>query len=197
MTIFKGIRLLSDEGVEWIEHQTGVKVNRAELSAFELPWANPRRLHGDAIDSTSTLIELPRRNIVELYLMRYISSFQNLVFPVISKSLFMGTLDLAYGLREVFGYASAKACVYSLLSLVCLFGLDDNEHELLDCGAYVSEAQRLVPSMIQEMTVDGLQSLTMLVSWSSPRNCDSQRLGSSKTAKAINISQGATSVPFG
>lgn len=124
----------------------------------------------DAIISPSTSIELPCRSIVELYLMRFISSFQSLVFPVISKSLFMGTLDLAYGSREVFGHASAKACVYSLLSLVSLFGLDINEHGVVDCGSYVSEAQRLVPHIIQEMTDDGLQSLIMLVSWSSSQN---------------------------
>lgn len=76
----------------------------------------------------------------------------------------MATLDLAYGLREVFGYTSAKACVYSLLSLVNLLGLNINEHGVLDCGSYVTEAQRLVPVIIEEMTADGLQSLIMLVS---------------------------------
>lgn len=103
--------------------------------------------------------------------MRFMSSFQSLVFPVISKSLFIRTLDLAYGSHEVLGYASAKACVYSLLSLVSLFGLDIKEIGNVDCGAYVSEAQLLVPCVIQEMTTDGLQSLIMLVSSSSTRVC--------------------------
>lgn len=164
LAFFNGIHLLSDEDFEWIEHQIGERVNRAEFSALEFPQPNPRRLGDGAIDSISTPIELPHRNIVELYLMRYTSSFQSLVFPVISKSLFMRTLDLAYGLPEVFGYASAKACVYSLLSLVSLFGFNINEHGVLDLGSYVSEAQRLVPLVIQEMTADGLQSLIMLVS---------------------------------
>lgn len=167
MAFFSGIHLLSDEGFEWIEHQVGEKVDRAKLSAFELPWTCPRRLLNDDTMLAGSLIELPRRELVELYVQRYTSSFQSLVFPVISKTMFVKTLDHAYGPPEVFGHASSKACVWSLLSLVTLFGLDTGEHGDSDCGWYILEAQRLMPRIIQEMTVDGLQSLMMLVSLAS------------------------------
>ncbi|KAF7712600.1 Fungal Zn(2)-Cys(6) binuclear cluster domain-containing protein [Penicillium ucsense] len=165
VTSLNGIALFSDKGLDWIEERTGEQVNHAELSASELSWANLGRLRDETTGSTSPSarsIDLPHRDTAEINLMQYTSSFQSLVFPVISKTLFKGTLDLAYGSSDVFGHASAKACVYSLISLVSLLGLDINSHEVLDCGSYVSGAQRLVPRIIQEMTVDGLQSLIML-----------------------------------
>lgn len=76
----------------------------------------------------------------------------------------MGTLDLAYGPQCVFGYTSARACVYSFIALMNLFGFDENTHEAVDCGSYASAAQSAVPQIIEEMTVDGLQSLIVLVS---------------------------------
>ncbi|KAJ5817048.1 Transcription factor [Penicillium robsamsonii] len=97
-----------------------------------------------------------------MYALRFTASFTSLVFPVISKSLFMKTLDLAYGPRGVFGHTSANACVCSFIALVNLFGFDDNMHGPVNFGSYASAAQKAVPHIIQEMTVDGLQSLVML-----------------------------------
>ncbi|KAJ5090706.1 hypothetical protein N7532_009390 [Penicillium argentinense] len=163
VTYFNGIKLLSDEGRRWIEGQVGEEVSRERLSALELPWTNPRRLYEDVTMPSNCAPDQPRRSILEMYVMRYTSSFQSLVFPVISKSLFTKTLDLAYGPFHVFGYASAKSCAYSFLSLITLFGFDDDDAQrAVDCGSYASAAQRLVPHIIQEMTVDGLQSLIML-----------------------------------
>jgi hypothetical protein len=158
------MHLLSDEGLRWIQHRVGEEVNCAKLSAFELPWTNPHQLHDYAAASADLPPELPRRKTLELYVLRYTSSFTSLVFPVISKSLFMKTLDLAYGPRGVSGSASANACVYSFISLVGLFGFDDNLHGAIDSGFYASAAQRAIPHIVEEMTVDGLQSIMMLVS---------------------------------
>ncbi|KAJ6134653.1 hypothetical protein N7523_000975, partial [Penicillium sp. IBT 18751x] len=162
VTYFSGIHLLSDQGRRWIERQVGETVDREKICGLELPWTNPRRLYEDATTSYVSVVEQPCRNILEIYARRYTSSFQSLVFPVISRSLFTKTLDLAYGPPDAFGYASAKACVYSLISLVNVFGLNEDIHTAVDCGAYASEAQRLVSRIIDEMTVDGLQSLIML-----------------------------------
>jgi hypothetical protein len=164
VTLFNGIHLLSEQGLRWIQHQAGEEVNYAKLSASELPWANPHRLHDYATVSGDITPELPRREILDMYVLRFTSSFMSLVFPVISKSLFMKTLDLAYGPRGVFGHTSADACVYSCIALVNLFGFDDNIHGPVNCGSYASAAQKAVPHIIQEMTIDGLQSLVMLVS---------------------------------
>ncbi|CAG8329501.1 unnamed protein product [Penicillium salamii] len=162
VTALSGIDLLSTEGFRWIEAQVGEKIEGAKLNTFDLPWTCPRRLQ-DKASTAGSVTELPRRQVVELYVTRYVSSFQTLVFPVISKSLFVQTLDLAYGPPELFGHASSKACVWSFLSLVTLFGLDTNVSGTVDCGFTILEAQKLLPRLIQEMTVDGVQSLLMLL----------------------------------
>jgi hypothetical protein len=163
---FNSIHLLSDEGRRWIERQVGEKVSHEKLYALELPWMNPSRLNEDTtMSSFDYAPDLPSRKIVHMYVVRYTSSFQSLVFPVIGRSLFSKTLDLAYGPRHAFGHASAKACVYSFLSFVTLFGFDDDVHGAAGWSSYASASQILIPHIIQETTVDGVQSLLMLVSW--------------------------------
>lgn len=90
------------------------------------------------------------------------------MFPVISRSIIGKTLDLAYSPVKLPGLASAKSCVYSFLSLVSLFGLDDSIQNVMDCRSYASAAQSFMTLMMEEMTVDGLQSLIMLVSEDPP-----------------------------
>lgn len=93
----------------------------------------------------------------------YGSSSQSLVFPVISQPVFGKTLDLAYSNLQLPGSNSAKSCVYAFLSLISLFGMDDNIHGAMDCQSYASVAQSFQIPVIEEMTVDGLQTLIMLV----------------------------------
>lgn len=152
---FNGIDLFSDAGRKWIESRTGEKVN---LETLELPWANTYRLYTE-----SSIPVLPNRLIVESYAEMYCSSLHIPVFPVISKSLFTRTLNLAYGPAHVAGSASAKSCIYAFLSVVTQFGFDDNMHGAMDCGSYASAAQSFMARITQEMTLDGLQSLIMLV----------------------------------
>lgn len=163
VTYFNIMRLSSDEGRRWIESRTGQKVDLDKLCALELPWANTRRLYIESTSQSQPTPELPSRVIVDRYVGLYCSSFLGLVFPVISKSLFTKTLDLAYGLRHDFGADSARSCVYAFLSVVALFGFDESMHGAMDCGSYASSAQSYMAQIIQEMTLGGLQSLIMLV----------------------------------
>lgn len=77
--------------------------------------------------------------------------------------MFGKTLDLAYSPLYPPGSASAKACVYAFLSFVSLFGFDDVVIGAMDIQSYALAAQNFVTPVIEEMTVDGLQSLIMLV----------------------------------
>jgi hypothetical protein len=84
------------------------------------------------------------------------------VFPIISKSLFTETLDLAYG-PPGHGADSAKACIYAFLSVVMIFGFANNLGDVLDCETYAIAAQSFTTSLTNEMTIDGLQTLIQLV----------------------------------
>lgn len=161
--------MFSKEGQRWIESQVGESVNFDRLFSLELRWLKPLRSYTDPGDTFPVRPELPSRTKVERYVEIYVSSFQSLVFPVISRTIFDKTLNLAYSPVQSSGFASAKACVYAFISLVSLFGFDDNIHGAMDCQSYASTAQSFVTPVIEEMTVDGLQTLTMLVCTKEPR----------------------------
>ncbi|GFG16091.1 C6 zinc finger domain protein [Aspergillus udagawae] len=163
VTYLRGHHVFSDEGQRWIESQAGESINFDKLFSLELHWLKPLRSYTDPGRFPPPRPELPSRVNVERYVQVYVSSSQSLVFPVISRSLFEKTLDLTYSAVCSAGSASAKSCVYAFLSLVSLFGLDDNIHGAMDCQSYASAAQSFVTPVIEEMTVDGLQSLIMLV----------------------------------
>ncbi|RAK78075.1 fungal specific transcription factor domain-containing protein [Aspergillus fijiensis CBS 313.89] len=127
-----------------------------KLSTLELPWARV----GPVRDS-SAVPKLPARPMVERSVASYCSSYQSLVFPVISKSLFAKTLHLAYG-PHCYGSDSAKSCIYALLSVVAIFGLENDLGDALDCEAYAIASQSFTVPIINEMTMDGLQALVML-----------------------------------
>ncbi|KAF4212686.1 hypothetical protein CNMCM8980_000779 [Aspergillus fumigatiaffinis] len=163
VTYLGGHHVFSDEGRKWIESQVGETINFDKLFSLELQWLKPLRLNANTTVPPALCPNLPSRPEVERYILVYSSSFQCLVFPVISRSFFEKTLDLAYSPVQLSGSASAKSCVYSFLSLVSLFGFDDNIHGATDCQSYASAARSLLAPVVEEMTVDGLQSLIMLV----------------------------------
>lgn len=113
--------------------------------------------------AATPLPELPSRADLERYIQVYCSSFQSVVFPVLSRWNIGNTISLAYNPAQSFGSCSAKSCLYSFLSLVSLFGFDDGIHGAMDCRSFASAAQSFMTPVMQEMTVDGLQSLIMLV----------------------------------
>lgn len=159
VTYLRGHHVFSDEGQRWIESQIGESVNFDKLFSLELRWLKPLRSYTDP----ATHPPLPGRVNVEKYVQIYGSSSQSLVFPVISQPIFGKTLDLVYSPLQPPGSTSAKSCVYAFLSLVSLFGLDDNIRGDMDCQSYASAAQSFQIPVIEEMTVDGLQTLIMLV----------------------------------
>lgn len=159
VTYLRGHHVFSNDGQRWIESQVGESINFDKLFSLELRWLKPLRSYTDP----ETHPQLPSRVNVERYVQIYGSSSQSLVFPVISQSIFRKSLDLVYSPLQPPGSASAKSCVYAFLSLVSLFGLDDNISGAMDCQSYASAAQSFQIPVIEEMTVDGLQTLIMLV----------------------------------
>ncbi|KAJ6012367.1 hypothetical protein N7522_002722 [Penicillium canescens] len=163
ITSLGGYHIFSDQGRRWVESQLGEKVNFDKVFSLELHGLKPSDSHTNPDGSFLRRPELPGRASVERYIEVYSSSFPSRVFPVISRSMFGKTLDLAYNPLQVAGSASSKACVYAFLSLISLFGFDNNTHGSMDCQTYASMVYDFTTAVIQESTVDGLQSLIMLV----------------------------------
>lgn len=166
---YNGIPLFSSEGQEWVQSRTGEKASFEKLCAFGPPWQNQHRFYTASIPADfqrlQAPVELPDRKIVEEYLSIYRSSIIRLVFPFIDPVLFQETLNLAYESQQVpmpAGSASAKACVYAFLSVISTFNLD-GLHFLVDSEACSIKAQWFTPQLVQETTVDGLQTSIMLV----------------------------------
>ncbi|KAL4965133.1 transcription factor domain-containing protein [Aspergillus stella-maris] len=157
-----GNHLSTDESREWIEACTGESINFDKLGAIELSWANTSGLYRGSNPQTDVHFELPSRPVVERFVQRWCSSLETLAFPVISKWLFTETLDLAYGARNRFGSDSARSCVYSFLALAAFFNIGGDIHGAMHCGSYASAAQSLVPRVMQEMSLSGLESLVIL-----------------------------------
>lgn len=94
----------------------------------------------------------------------YCSSLQYLVFPILSKCLFVKTLDLAYQQRDSPSAASAWSCVYSFLAMTSILRVEQESSTTMASETYASAAASFIPQVTQEMTGDGLQMLVTLVS---------------------------------
>ncbi|GKZ37771.1 hypothetical protein AbraIFM66950_009529, partial [Aspergillus brasiliensis] len=163
ITYFTGYHIFSEEGQKWIESQVGESIEFDKLFALELQWLKPLRFFTDSTTQPSPLPPLPPRPTLERHIQVFSASFECLVFPVVSRSLFGKTLDLAYRPIPSLGSASAKSCVYSFLALVSLFGFDDASHDGMDSRSCALAAHSFMSSVMEETTIDGLQSLIMLV----------------------------------
>ncbi|KAL1962343.1 hypothetical protein VTN77DRAFT_9756 [Rasamsonia byssochlamydoides] len=163
-----GIPLFSSEGQKWVQSRTGERATFEKLCAFGPPWQNQHRFYTASIPAEfhrlQGSVQLPDRKIVEEYLSTYRSSIFRLVFPFIDPILFQETLRLAYEPRQApmsVGSASAKSCVYAFLAVASLFNLD-GATQLVDSEACSVKAQCFTPQLVQETTIDGLQSAIML-----------------------------------
>lgn len=163
-TSFTGIPLFSDQGQAWIKSRTGSCMTPQTLCSFGRQWHNPRRLYLDAdAANSSQSCELPPRSTVERYATIYCSSLECLVFPILSRCLFVKTLDLAYQSRESPSAASARSCVYSFLAMVSILRFENDSVSPFACESYAAAAASFIPQVTQEMTGDGLQMLVTLV----------------------------------
>ncbi|EEA25338.1 C6 transcription factor, putative [Talaromyces marneffei ATCC 18224] len=138
------------------------------LGKFALPWQYSRPQKSEIINHISNGdAKLPNRSTMEKYARAWCSSIHFLVFPMISLDFFQRTLDLVYGSRDIKDYtasASAKAALYAFLSIITIieFTKDDAPHGP-SCEFYVAKAQSYLVDIIQESTIDGLQTLTIVI----------------------------------
>jgi hypothetical protein len=171
LCLLNGLPLFSDAGQQWIEERAGSKISSAILDKLQRPWQShhPSSSNSPSIHHQDSP-KLPSFESVERMAMAFCSSMQFLVFPVLSLNRFIRhTLPLAYadGNGNQHGVRSAKACVYAIILITDIFGLNSNK-DMSEAGPayenYALELEDSLPIISREMTIDGFEALAMLVS---------------------------------
>ncbi|KAJ5812424.1 hypothetical protein N7474_008725, partial [Penicillium riverlandense] len=129
------------------------------------PWHCHEPEYVDREVPVKRMPELPDVSIINEYVAAYYESPIRLSFPVIDHSLFSNTLHL--GLQNSSnlssGRASSRACLCAFLSLSAFWGLHEKNPVPIDSLALVSKAEKYIPQILQEETLDGLQAILMLM----------------------------------
>ncbi|ETS78790.1 hypothetical protein PFICI_08643 [Pestalotiopsis fici W106-1] len=155
ISLGNGVPLFSSGGRRWIESQTGQSLGFAQL---DLPlWHNHDRDH-DAFASPSDT-ELPDLKVTEEYYNFFCNGHIRYVFPIVDTELFKQTIAAAYeppGRGPRYQHARAKACVLSFLSIISFMEPSANVTPV-DCNACALKAQYLLPQVMVDTSLDGLQ----------------------------------------
>lgn len=170
-TYLEGLRLVNGDpffslqGQQWIRSRTGSTISSNIIDKYRLPYLCSTR--PPLANDNHKILKLPDRQIVEELAVRFCSSTQSLVFPLLSLQRFTTiTLPLAYNSVTKRHTTSAKCCAYGVLIMCDIFGLDPGD-TLADiscwCQRYALEIEGSIPVILREMRVDGLESLMMLM----------------------------------
>ncbi|SCO46893.1 unnamed protein product [Fusarium fujikuroi] len=167
LRLVNGNPLFSPQGQQWIKTRTGSTFSSNIIDKYRLPYLCSTR--PPLVNDNHKILRLPDRQVVEELAMRFYSSAQSLVFPLLSLRRFRTTtLPLAYseGAGRKSYTISAKCSAYGLLIMSDIFGLDSGD-EMADiscwCQRYALEIEASIPTILREMRVDGVESLLMLM----------------------------------
>jgi hypothetical protein len=108
--------------------------------------------------------DFPVRRVVEEALGIYAATPFKRIWPVIDAVLFQRTIAAAYDERGGCSSAAARACIFALLSLLALHHMYPPSMPSLDSEECAVQAQYLLPLVLHETNLDGLQTCFMLVS---------------------------------
>lgn len=89
------------------------------------------------------------------------------VFPVVDPALFPKTIALAYQRLEgpvPIECITAKCCVFAFLSIAYIFWNPTIQMPSIDSDAFAMKAYQLLPDVVEDTSVVGLQAMSMLVS---------------------------------
>jgi hypothetical protein len=153
------------EAQKLVRSLVGHSVNLQDLSMPSLPWQRYGREKSYPEPEMQNPLKLPDVNILNEYVLSYGTSPTRLSFPIIDLVLFKSTISLAYEISSTHspGASSARACIYAFLSLPGVWDLHATHPLSIDSRELVSAAERYIPQIIQEETMDGLQAILMLV----------------------------------
>lgn len=185
-----GIPIVSDEGKQWIEERTGEVFYQNPEAGHDYRGRRESPLSPQSLISpggharvssshrrgrwsgSNKAVDLPPRAVTERLFHIYDGFPLRSIFSVVHKGLFFDTMDRAYSqptdasTEKRYGVPSARAAVFSFITLVTIFCSHDPAFEQLPCSTqdYVSAALKRYPYLMSEMTLDGLQTHMVLVS---------------------------------
>lgn len=168
ISLHNGIPFLSAEGQRWIASRTG---ETAPFQALCASAPSSRLRHGThpAFFCTSMMhpaMDLPGRNVVEECLAMYRANPFKRIWPAVDTVLFERTIDLAYDERAgrcSLESTAARACIFSFLALLSLHHMYPTSMPSLDSEECAVQAQYLLPQVLHETTLEGLQTCFLLV----------------------------------
>lgn len=167
---YSGLPFFNKEDEEWISSRTGGKADFQKLITartrhqIQLP-APP---HIPIQGANDYLSVLPSRGIAKAFLDAFHQSTFRLAFPVIDFILFQETIAAAYEASDTLPslrQTSAKACILAFLSMVgVLFHGKLSFLPPMDWDACYNAARSFLADILDEVTVENLQTALMLVS---------------------------------
>ncbi|KAG5654927.1 hypothetical protein KAF25_010972 [Fusarium avenaceum] len=165
---YSGLPFFTQQDEEWICSRTGGKADFQKLitartrQQIQLP-APPHIPMQGANDFLSVL---PSRGIAKAFLDAFNQSTFRLAFPVIDFTLFQETITAAYEARDTVSspkQTSAKACILAFISMVgVLFHGKLSFLPSMDWDACYNAARSFLPDILDEVTVENLQTALML-----------------------------------
>jgi len=171
ISLHNGIPFLSAEGQRWIASRTG---ESAPLQALCAAAPSSRMRHGvhpaflcTNMVHLSTGMDLPERRVVEEALEMFSANPFKRIWPAIDTVLFQRTIEVAYDERTgrcSLESVAARASIFSFLSLLTLHHMYPTSMPSLDSEECAVQAQYLLPQVLHETTIDGLQTCFILVS---------------------------------
>jgi hypothetical protein len=171
ISLFNGLPFFSISGQNWIERQTGEKIDIDQYFIHGPPWQVLPSSSSSGVNlfnADPQNLDLPEKALVYKLLQWYRSVYV-LVFPfVVHPALFETTVAAAYD-RELSylspNQANAQASIFSFFALAKEIDQDANQRGYkLKSSEYASQAVCFLPNILSSpATVDGLQVILMLV----------------------------------
>ena len=151
---------------KWVRSRIGQSVDLQDLFLGEPPWQDVRSPDYNLGSVRLPVHEsnLPDETVIRDLMRWYRSLPACRSFPVINASLLDETMKLAYDCspNPPRGSASARACLWGFVASVGMWK-HDSASLAIDGQPTILQAARLLPQVLREETLDGLQALVMLV----------------------------------
>ena len=161
--------ILSEEGRRWILSRTG---EQDALDTFRATTTHhpyfPVTQGASSHSSPGEPFRLPDPSIAYQTLEIFQCSPYRVVFPLVDPVLFPRTIALAYesldGPFPTLEHITAKCCVFAFLSIAYIFWDSAVQVPHMDSDAFAMKAYRLIPDVVEDVSIVGLQAMAMLVS---------------------------------